>query len=88
MIIISTVVIHEVNRKNNLSDEGENFFEKIYSLMGVSINLYMLMKEIYSLKFPMMLVLSLACTLAACGYYFMQLPPIHLLSAVSRVPTC
>ena len=35
-----------------------------------------------------MLVLSLACTLAAHGYYLMQLPPIHSLSAVSNVATC
>ena len=35
-----------------------------------------------------MLVLSLACALAAHGYYLMQLPPIHSLSAVSNVATC
>ena len=54
--------------------------------MGVSVNLNtsMLMKEM----FPMMLVLSLACKLAAHDYYFMQLPPIHLLSAPLHVPTC
>ena len=38
--------------------------------------------------FPMMLVLSLACTLAAHTYYSMQLPSIHLLFALSYVPTC
>ena len=38
--------------------------------------------------FPMMLVLSLACTLAAHAYYSMELPPIHLLFALSYVPTC
>ena len=37
--------------------------------------------------FPMMLVLSLACTLAAHAYYSMQLPPIHLLFALPYVPT-
>ena len=36
----------------------------------------------------MMLVLSLACTLAAHDYYFMQLPPILLLSALSHIPMC
>ena len=34
----------------------------------------------------MMLVLSLACTLAANEYHFMQLPPIHLLSALHTSP--
>ena len=38
--------------------------------------------------FPMMSVVSLACTLAAHAYYSMQLPPIHLLSALSYVATC
>ena len=32
--------------------------------------------------FPMMLVLSSACTLAPHAYYSMQLPPIHLLFAL------
>ena len=36
----------------------------------------------------MTLVLSLAGTLAAHDYYFMQLPAIYLLSALSHVPTC
>ena len=67
------------NRKIYLSDKVENFSKKIYSLMSISINLNMLMKEM----FPMML----ASSLAAHGYYFMQLPPIHLLSALSRVPS-
>ena len=52
--------------------------------MVVSINLYMLMKEM----FPMMLVLSLAGILAAHDYYFMQLPPSYLLSVLSHIPTC
>ena len=38
--------------------------------------------------FPMMLVLSHACTLAAHPYYSMQLPPIHLLFALPYVVTC
>ena len=54
--------------------------------MDVIINLYMLIKDM----FPMMLVLSLACTLAAHAYYSMQLPPIHCdpLFALPYVPTC
>ena len=52
--------------------------------MGVSGNLDMLMKEI----FPIMLVLSRACTHAAHDYYLMQLPPIHILFALSHVPIC
>ena len=42
---ISTVAVHEKNKKNNYSDEVENFVKEIYILMGVGINLYMLMKE-------------------------------------------
>ena len=72
------------NRKNNLSDKVENLFKKIYSLMDVNINLNMKIKDM----FPMMLVLSLACTPAAHAYYSMQLPPIHLLFALPYVPTC
>ena len=50
--------------------------------MGVRINLNREMKEM----FPMMLVLSLACTLDAHDCYLMQLPPIYPLSAISYVP--
>ena len=85
-------MIHEVNRKNNLSDKVENFVKQIYSLMGAGINLYMLIEEIFQMfgplmGIPVMLVFSLACTLAENDYYFMQLPPIHLLSALSHIPT-
>ena len=38
--------------------------------------------------FPMMFVLSRACTLAAHAYYSMQLPPIRLLFALPYVVTC
>ena len=34
----------------------------------------------------MTLVLSVACTLAAHDYYFMHLPAIYLLSALSHIP--
>ena len=47
MINISTIVIQGVNRKNNNSDKDVKICKKIYSLMGVSINLYMLMKEMF-----------------------------------------
>ena len=36
MINISTVVIQEVNSKNNLSDNVDKFFKEKYSLKGVS----------------------------------------------------
>ena len=74
------------NRKNILSDKAENSFKKIYSLMGVNINLNMQIKDMFLMMFK--LVLSLACTLAALAYYSMQLPPIHLLFAFPYVPTC
>ena len=44
--------------------------------MCVSIKSNMLTKEM----FPMVLVLSKTCTIAAHDYCLLQLPPIHLLS--------